>query len=136
MTLQSASPSRIAQVGAWCFTHRRTVFAAWLFAVIAVTALGHIAGDEFTDNLNGGHTQAEQARALLQRQFPAYAVDAAQVVFRASGGLRQTSAREAVAATVERLRQTAPGDRRAGPFDAGSVGQVSSDGTIAYATVR
>jgi hypothetical protein len=57
MSPHSPSPSRIAGVGAWCFSHRRMVFAAWLFALIAVTALGRIAGNQFTDNLNGGHTQ-------------------------------------------------------------------------------
>lgn len=38
--LDTASPSRIGRVGAWCFSHRRSVFAAWLFGLIAITALG------------------------------------------------------------------------------------------------
>ena len=134
--LDTASPSRIGRVGAWCFSHRRLVFAAWLFGLIAITALGRTVGSQFTDNLNGGHSQAEQARTLLQRQFPVYAGDAAQVVFHAPSGLRETSAQGAVQATVDRLRQLPRVTRVQGPFDAGSVGQVSADGTIAYATVR
>ena len=134
--LDTASPSRIGRVGAWCFSHRRLVFAAWLFGLIAITALGRTVGSQFTDNLNGGHSQAEQARTLLQRQFPAYAGDAAQVVFRAPGGLRDPSAQGAVQATLGRLRHLPRVTRVQGPFDAGSVGQVSADGTIAYATVR
>jgi RND superfamily putative drug exporter len=136
MRPHSASQSGIARIGAWCFTHRRTVFAAWLFALIVVTALGRIAGNQFTDNLNGGHTQAEQAHTLLQHQFPAYAGDAAQVVFRAPSGLGETSTRETVAATVERLRRLPRVTGVQGPFDVGSAGQVSADSTIAYATVR
>jgi RND superfamily putative drug exporter len=134
--LDAGSRSWIARVGARCFAHRRAVFAVWLLALIAATGFGRIAGNQFTDNFNGGHTQAEQAQALLRRQFPAYAGDAAEVVFHAPGGLTTASARQAVQATVDRLRRLPQVTEVQGPFDTGASGQVSADRSIAYATVR
>src|SRR5262245_48367910 len=133
---EAARRSRIARVGSWCFNHRRVVFAIWLLALIAVTGLGRVAGDRFTDNLNGGSTQAEQARTLLQQRFPAYAGDAADVVFQSSSGLSAPSTRRQVQATVDRLRQLPQVTEVHGPFDVGASGQVSADGTTAYATVQ
>ena len=132
----AARRSRIARVGSWCFRHRRVVFAAWLLALIAVTGLGRVAGDRFTDNLNGGNTQAEQARTLLQQRFPAYAGDAADVVFHSSNGVGATTTRPEVQAIVDKLRRLPQVTEVQGPFDLGASRQVSADGTTAYATVQ
>ena len=137
MTPAAALPaSRIARLGAWCFTHRRATFAAWLFALVALMGAGHSIGNAFTDNLNGGSTQAEQAHALLRSEFPAYAGDTAQVVFHAPGGVIATATKQAVQATVDRLRSLPEVSSVRGPFDPNTPHQLNPDGTIAYATVQ
>ena len=137
MSAHTSTPvSRIARVGAWCFTHRRAVFAGWLLALVALMGAGRGIGNAFTDDLNGGGTQAEQAHALLRTEFPAYSGDAAQVVFNASDGLGAAATKQAVQTTISKLRTLPQVSAVRGPFDPGAGRQVSADGTIAYATVQ
>jgi RND superfamily putative drug exporter len=128
--------SRIGRLGAWCFAHRRVVFAGWLIALVGITGIGRAAGNDFTDNLNGGHSQAEQARALLQREFPVVAGDTAQVVFHAPQGLDQPSARRVIQTTDNQLRGLPRVTGVRGPFGPAGAAQISDDRTVGYATVQ
>jgi putative drug exporter of the RND superfamily len=130
------SLSRIARLGVWCFSHWRAVFLAWLFALIALTGIGRVVGSQFTDNLNGGQSQAEQARTLLQSQFPAYAGDSAQVAFDAPAGIDQPAVLQSVRRTVDQLRRLPDVGAVRGPLDRSGSRQISTDRTIAYATVQ
>jgi RND superfamily putative drug exporter len=64
----------------WSFTHRRTVVAAWLVAVIALTALHSVAGSAYRDSFHLHGTDSFDALNLLQDAAPKAAGDSDRIV--------------------------------------------------------
>jgi putative drug exporter of the RND superfamily len=128
--------SRIAQ---WCFIHRRIVVAGWLLAAIAVLVLAKSAGSNFNSDFTLPSTDSGAAVSLLTKNFPAASGENDQIVFQTSGGatVRSAAVRTDVTAALEQVAKV-PGVSAVGsPYaaDRAAAAQVSSDGTIAFATV-
>jgi RND superfamily putative drug exporter len=94
------------------------------------------AGTNFSTKLQLPDTQSAQALSLLQKDFPAASGSSDQIVLHATSG---TLRDPAVTARAQRmLGQVAalPHVRGvASPFTPAGAGQVSKDGTVAFATV-
>ncbi|WP_194908778.1 MMPL family transporter [Catenulispora rubra] len=128
--------SRIAQ---WCFVHRRIVVAGWLLAAIAVLVLAKSAGSNFNSDFSLPSTDSGAAVSLLTKNFPAASGENDQIVFQTSGGatVRSAAVRADVTAALEQVAKV-PGVSAVGsPYaaDRAAAAQISSDGTIAFATV-
>lgn len=121
------------RVGRACTRHRWRVLLTWLILVVAVVAIGRIAGGTFTDRIAIPGTESQRTIDLLQSTFPAQAGGSAQVVFHAPvGTLSDQTAANALTTSLERLAVV---DHVVAPVP-GATLQRSADDTIALATVR
>ncbi|HET6154316.1 MAG TPA: MMPL family transporter [Marmoricola sp.] len=126
----------MSALGGWCFRHRRTVAGIWL-AVLVGTFLGsRLTGTEFSMKLSIPNTDSARAVSLLQANFPVASGSSDQIVFKAtSGTLTDPAAQQPAKAALAKITAL-PGVRAVtSPFTVAGSHQVSSDGTVAYATV-
>ena len=70
----------------WSFTHRRTVLAAWLIAVIGLTVIHSAAGSDYRDSFKLSGTESSEAQELLERSSPRTSGDVDHIVVAAEGG--------------------------------------------------
>ncbi|MCU4186075.1 MMPL family transporter [Acidiferrimicrobium sp. IK] len=120
----------------WCFRHRRWVLAIWLVALIGSSALSQAAGTKFATKFQLSSTESGKALTLLQKDFPAVSGSSDQIVLHAtSGTVRDPAIQARVSAMLAKVA-TLPDVRTVtSPYSARGAGQVSKDGTVAFATV-
>ncbi len=122
------------RIARWSHDRHRLVIAIWIAAILGVGGLAAASGGGFVDSFSLPGSESQKALDLLQAKFPQQAGDSSQVVLRAnSGKLTDGAHKPEVQALVARL-QTLPGVAAVGdPYAA--PGQISTDGTIGFATV-
>ncbi|MCW2986714.1 MAG: family transporter [Conexibacter sp.] len=123
-------------IARWCFTHRWIVLATWFVALIALIAIHAGAGSNYKDEFKLSGTDSFDALHLLQKSAPKASGDQEQIVVAVKDGKITDASNKArveqMLATVSKLPHVAS---VASPFAASGAGQVSKDGTIAFATV-
>ncbi|MCF3961428.1 MMPL family transporter [Streptomyces fuscigenes] len=121
----------------WCFEHRRSVLAFWLVAVVATVALSQVYGSRYDESVSLPGTDSQAAVDLLTHNFPSASGEADQVVIEAVGGadIRSPSVRQPVTAALDKVAAVPGVESVSSPYGARGAGQVSKDGTIAFATV-
>jgi putative drug exporter of the RND superfamily len=70
----------------WSFTHRKAVVAAWIAALVALTALHSTAGSSYKDSFRLHGTDSFDALNLLKAAAPKAAGDTDRIVFAAKQG--------------------------------------------------
>ena len=121
----------LERLASFAFRKRRAVLVAWLLAAIVVTvAAGALGGTYATGGRLRG-TDSDAAYQLLQREFGGTGGDAATVVLTDPRGV--AGERAAIERYLADARNLAGVAAVASPFD--RPGQISADGTVAYATV-
>jgi RND superfamily putative drug exporter len=125
----------MSKVARWSSAHRRTVILVWALVLVASLGLMRAFGNRFYNSVTLPGTDSQRAGALLRRTLPTVAGDADQVVFHArSGSVRAPSVRAAVLPVLARIVRLPHVTGVVSPYAA--AGQISRDGTIAFATVR
>jgi RND superfamily putative drug exporter len=118
----------------WCFRHRRLVLAAWIALLVVTAGAARVAGTDFQTRFQLPHTQSADALNLLQRDFPAASGSSDQIVFSAPS-VTDAAVPRRIAPMLARVASL-PGVRDViSPYSARGAGQVSRDGTVAFATV-
>ncbi len=126
----------MASMARWCFQRRKWVLAGWLMLLVIVTVGGRAAGSAYSDALTLPGTGSTTALNLLEKAFPGHAGDQDTIVWRASGGTVRTPAvRAEITAMLGRVAAAPAVASVISPYSARGAGQVSRNGTIAYATV-
>ena len=124
------------RVGRWAFRRRRVVVGAWLAAVLLALVAAAVAPSTEDEDLVMPGTESQQAFDLLDQRFPQDNAQGAQarLVFEAPAGeqITGTAQRSAVEETLDSL---ADGEQVAAVSDPFANGDVSADGTIAYAEI-
>jgi RND superfamily putative drug exporter len=116
--------------------HPRLVIGGWLAAVIVAMAAAHAAGTRYGNNLSLPGTDSQRAAELLQREFPAQAGDADQIVFHVRTGTIDASAvRTRVAGVLARVERLAHVTGVLSPYSVHGAGDVSADRTTGFAVV-
>ncbi len=128
--------NRLGRFATWCYDHRRQVLAAWLFALIAITAGGKAVGSDFKDKILGGNSDSEHARVLLQHVFPGQAGDVAEVVFHTTARADSLANHAAIDSALVPLRGLPHVSEVRGPFPTNATHQISPDAHVAYAVVQ
>jgi len=121
----------------------RTASRRWrrslVVAAVLVAGLGALAGTlggQFTDEFAVPGTESQQALELLSDRFPAAANEGATVVFHATdGSVRDGEHRRAIAEAIGAIDARDEVTSISDPLARGS-GQVSEDGSVAFATVQ
>jgi RND superfamily putative drug exporter len=118
-----------------CYRRRRWVAAAWVTALLTAFALaGTFGGEPKQDYLQRG-SESKAAADTLASSFPARAGDTMLVVVHSAAGVTSPDVRARVDTVLEDLADEDHVVGVVSPFSTESAGQVSADGTTAYAVV-
>jgi RND superfamily putative drug exporter len=120
----------------WCHDHRRRVLFVWIGLIVLITALGQLAGSRFSQNLEGGNSQSQQAQRLLTARFPETAGAQGYVVIRTTGPVTAPSSVARTHRITGELRSLPHVAGVIDPFSPAAHHQVSADGHIAFAVVQ
>ena len=125
------------KLASWSFTHRRTVLAAWLIAVIGLTVIHSAAGSAYRDTFKLSGTESSEAQDLLQQSSPQTSGDVDHIVIAAEAGktIREAGVKSDVTTMLEKVEGLPHVGAVASPYAPGAGAQISKDGRIAYATV-
>ena len=125
------------RLASWSFNHRRIVVAAWLAAFVIFFGISRAVGTAYSNNFTLPNTESTQALDLLRAAAPKESGDTEQIVIGTSGGVKVTDPQiqhrvEAMLADVAKLPHVVGVQS---PYAPEGAGQVSPDGTVAFATV-
>jgi RND superfamily putative drug exporter len=119
-----------------CFRHRRLVLAAWLVALVGLSALHGAAGSAYKDSFKLKGTESADVLALLKRAAPRASGDTDRIVVATQAGrLTDPAVRARVVAMLGRVARLPHVAAVASPFAPGARGQIARSGQVAYAVV-
>jgi RND superfamily putative drug exporter len=119
-----------------CFRHRRFVVVCWLLALISMTGLSRAVGTNYTNSFSLPNTESTRALDILKSVVPQSAGDIERIVFQTSGGTTVTdpAVRARVTSMLDRVASLENVTAVQSPY--ASPGQISANGTIAFANVQ
>jgi len=118
-----------------CYRHRWRVVLLWLAALVAVNIIGSQIGSNYSQSFSLPGTESQRAVDLLQARFPAKAGDSGQIVFADAAGVRDPAVEARMSDVFARVAHVRGVTGVESPYAGNGARQVSSDGTVAYATV-
>jgi RND superfamily putative drug exporter len=127
----------LVKLARWTTTHRKYVLLGWVALLILVNLFAQSAGTSYSNNFTLPNSGAQRAADLLQRSFPAQAGDRDSIVYKvASGTVRDGAVRARVTKMLDEVARLPHVSAVISPYAGASSGRsISTDGTIAFATV-
>jgi RND superfamily putative drug exporter len=133
----------MSSLAQWCFRHRKVVLALWLLALIGIGGAAQAAKSDYSTNFTLKNTQSVHALNILEANSKKTSGDLDQIVLQAKTG-KITSpaiASEIKAVLIKVSKKPHVSEivspiKFASPALAYSPGQVSPNGTIAFATIH
>ncbi len=121
----------------WCVRHRRLVVLFWLVALIGMSAIAHSVGSAYSNSFSLPHTESTDAISLLQSVSPKVSGDTEQIVFQTSDGkkVNDPAVQSSIETMLGKVAKLPHVSNIVSPYGPLASTHVSSDGTIAYATV-
>jgi RND superfamily putative drug exporter len=112
------------------------VVAAWIAALVGLTAIHSAAGSAYTDNFKLPSTESFDAIKLLQRNVPRASGDTDQIVIAAKQGrVTDPAVRAQVESTLATVARQSHVSLVASPYGPRGASQISPSGQIAFANV-
>jgi putative drug exporter of the RND superfamily len=125
----------VVRLASWCVRHRRWVLIGSLVVLVAALAAESGIGTRAANQFSLGGTESQRAQNLLTEAFPAQSGDVDQIVFRArEGRITDPAVRARITQVLSRTARLPHVSAVTSPYETGAA-QISSDGTIAFATV-
>jgi RND superfamily putative drug exporter len=125
------------RIARYASTHWRRSLALAAVLVAALGALAGTVGGQFTDEFSVPGADSQAALDLLEERFPAAANDGATVVFHTDDGRVTNGDRpQAIADATREISQLDEVTSVTDPLSKQGAGQVSEDGSVAFATVQ
>ena len=122
----------------FCIDHRGLVVAGWIVLLLAVTVISRFVGNSYS-NFDFGlpNSDSQHAQTLLTQGSPRLAGDTELVAFSALHGTRvnDPQVKAPVTRMLQRLASVPHVTSVVSPYSPGGAGQISKNGTIAFATV-
>jgi putative drug exporter of the RND superfamily len=127
----------LLKLARWSTTHRLYVVLGWIVLLVAVNAVAHSAGTEYSNNFTLPNSDAQRAADLLQRSFPAQAGDRDTIVFKVdSGTVLDPAVRARMSAMFEEVATLPHVTSVISPYAGAAAGKaISANRKIAFATV-
>jgi RND superfamily putative drug exporter len=123
-------------IARWCFRHRFAVIAAWVLALIALTALAQAVKTEYNNSFSLPGTGSTAAQDLLSKAVPARSGDPDTIVWHvAAGTVRDPAVRTRMTAVLTRIATFPKVASVSSPYGPGGAAQISRDGRTGYAVV-
>ncbi|BCB76957.1 MMPL family transporter [Phytohabitans flavus] len=125
--------SRLARLAGWSQRHRWWALALWVLTLAALTVGSQAIGSDYHNDFSLPGTESQRAIDTLRERAPVRAGDTVQIVVQDPGGVTAAGTRERVETMLDRVRAMPHVADVQSPY--AGPGAVSTDGTIAYATV-
>ncbi len=123
-------------LGRFCARHNKVLMAVWLVAAIGLALAGRTAGDRTSDELTLPGTGSTKATDVLEQRLPDQAYGSNPLVIQSDKGkLTDQKDKQAVDATVKKLRNTEHVVRVVNPLGDKGSAFLSKDKKIAYVPV-
>ncbi|MBK5231536.1 MAG: MMPL family transporter [Thermoleophilia bacterium] len=127
---------RLYSLSGFCIRHRRLVVSFWIVLAIGVSLLSSALGKQFADDLTLPGKDSQAATDLVADKFPEQANGSIPVLYKAEKGKITDSANEkTVKSSISELSNDKLITSINSPFTQATAGQISKDGTIAYASM-
>ena len=126
----------LERIARWSYRRRWAVVGIWIAALIGTNFLASSAGGEYSQDFSLPGAESQEAYDLLKERFPEFAGETADIVFKAEGGIDnpEVQARmEQLFTEIQDVKHVIGVDS---PYSEQGSGQISEDGTIAFATIR
>ena len=126
----------LERLARWTYHHRWTTLLLWVVGLIAAITLQTTVGGSYSTDFSLPGAESQKAFDLLEARFPNVAGDTADIVFKAEGGVDDPEVQSAMEGLFGQIEEI---DRVVGlssPYTEEGQGQISQDGTIAFATVH
>ena len=120
----------------WTTGHRKTVIIGWITALILIGGIAGSVGADFAEEFKLPASDSKEAFDLLESKFPAQSGDAAQIVFKAEGGVETPAVKQKMEAVFAEVEGFPHVSEVASPYEKGGAAAISEDGEIAYATIQ
>src|SRR5580698_4376345 len=121
----------------WCCRRPWWVVAAWVLAVVVLGGISRSVGEAYANSFNLPNTDTQRALDLLKADFPQASGDLDQIVFHTKSGkvtdARYLASEKAMLAKVGQIPHVIA---VISPFGPQGAGEISRDGTTAYAQVQ
>ncbi|MCQ4209841.1 MMPL family transporter [Streptomyces longispororuber] len=119
----------------WCFRHRIVVLVLWLGALFGLGAGGTVAGTDYSNVFSLPDTDSKTAYDLMAKAFPESAGDTDTIVWKTGeGSVRDAAVRSRIEPALKDITALKGVGEVTGPYGK-APGQISRDGTIAFAQV-
>jgi putative drug exporter of the RND superfamily len=126
----------LRSVARWSYNRRRWALLIWIAALISAFVLMQNFGGDYAEDFSLPGAESQKAFDLLKEEFPEVAGDTAQIVFRAEQGVADPEVQSAVEGLLVQLSRVDHVIGVESPYNEAGAGQISPDGTIAFATLR
>ena len=101
-----------------------------------MSAIGSSVGSTFSQGFSISGTESQRAADLLESRFPSRAGDEAQIVFARAAGVSDPTLQSRMESLFADVAEVPGVSAVVSPYSTAGTRQVSSDGTVAYATVQ
>lgn len=112
------------------------MLSIWIVAFVTAISLGSVLGGDYKEDFSLPGAESQEALDLLRERFPAFAGDTAQIVFEAEEGVADPEVQSEIEGLFEEISQVEHVVSIESPYSEQGQGQISQDGTIAFATIR
>ena len=126
----------LEKIARFSYRRRWLMLLTWIVALVGFNVLQGVAGGDYSTDFSLPGADSQAAFDLLEERFPDFAGETASIVFKADQGVDDP---EVQGAMEELFADLSGVDRVVGidsPYSEPGAGQISPDGTIAYATLR
>lgn len=131
MTNAVPAHGRLAALGRWCAAHPWPIVVLWLAVLAGATVANNIVGGTFSDDFSLSNTESGAGSSALAAHGVAAGANSSRIVFHTNGQL--SAQHTTIENSVDQLRHVAHVQSVSDPFGAGTV---STNGQVAYATIR
>jgi putative drug exporter of the RND superfamily len=133
--VEGAAPM-LENLARWSYRHRWLMLFIWIVAFVGAISLQTVAGGDYATDFSLPGAESQDAFDLLEERFPAVAGDTADIVWKAEGGVDDTAIKGPIEGLFNEVLNV---DRVVGidsPYTKQGQGQISPDGTVAFARVH
>jgi RND superfamily putative drug exporter len=126
----------LERLARWTYRHRWWTLLIWIVALVAAITLQGTVGGSYSTDFSLPGAESQKAFDLLEERFPNVAGDTADIVFKAEGDVDDPAVRSAMEGLFQDIAKVDRVVAIDSPYSEQGQGQISRDGTIAFATVH
>jgi RND superfamily putative drug exporter len=134
MTTHVATEGLLSRLGRFCYRRRRLVLVSWMVGLVVLMAVGFGFAAPADNDFTGGNSPSAKAQTLIKEHFPERKGSSLTLAIQAPPGIHDAQVRQRVNALAAQIAAAPHVTSVRSPYQA--PGQISTDGTIAFATVQ